>query len=80
VQAHLDVVSPRDHPRGDLAADERARLEDLDLVALVEELDGRGEAREAGADDGDLELGRVLWLVVGRVERALRRRRKEEEA
>lgn len=60
VQAHLDVVASRDDPRRDFATDKGARLENLDLVALVEELDGRGETGEARSDDGDLQLGGVL--------------------
>jgi len=60
VEAHLDVVPPRDDPGRDFASHKWPRLEDLDLVALVEELDGRGESRESRADDGDSQFGGVL--------------------
>ena len=62
VQAHLDVVAARHDPRRDFSADKGPRLEDLDLVALVEELDGRREPRESRADDGDFQFGGVLQV------------------
>lgn len=56
------MVASRDDPRRDFPSDKGARLKNLDLIALVEELDSGGEARKARADDGDFELGGVLEM------------------
>jgi hypothetical protein len=58
--AHLDVVAVLVDERRDLAADPLAALVNVDLVALVQQLDGGRQAGEAAADDGDAQLGRAL--------------------